>query len=84
MNYNLNSIKNILNTEPGKELLIFLQDQAETFNKIDSLDLNWNPIHNTIELLTAKKAKQRLNTIISLLNNWSIGVKPKDPRDSYN
>jgi len=80
---NIENIKTVLNTDAGGELLEYLADEIDKLNRLEGLDISWNPIKTTINLKANKKAYERLTQIINPLVNWSRQIEPKDERDSY-
>ena len=67
---NLDNLQHVLNSEVGADLREFLQTALTSLKNIDNLELSLNPIKVVIEVRAQKKAKDKLEEILSQIIAW--------------
>jgi hypothetical protein len=81
---NVQNIANLLNSESGKDLRDYIEQEIEKLNTLDAIEVTFNPISLAVELRAAKKAHHRLKEMFKFLSDVSgAAPKVKDPRDLY-
>ena len=81
---NIALIKKLLESEPGLELLEYLEDKFRELDSIDNIEMTLNPFKLAIEIRAVKKARDKLNEILSeLTSTQGIKIIEKDPKDNF-
>jgi len=66
------------------DLREYIKEKVANLNRIDILNVSWNPFATTIELMATKKAIKILTEILGEFMAYSVQTpKTQDPRDSY-
>ena len=64
MNYNIEIIRKLLQSESGKNLKYFIDDEVSQLRDINNLHISLNPIKAAIEIRATKKAFKILTNIL--------------------
>lgn len=83
MNYNIEIIRKLLQSESGKNLKYFIDDEVSQLRDINNLHISLNPIKAAIEIRATKKAFKILTNILSKICDLEEELPPKSQIPRY-
>ena len=79
MPYDIETIKKLLQSESGRNLKYFLDEEMSNLRNINNLTISLNPIKTAIEIRATKKAFDILTKILGKICDWEEKERPPHP-----